>query len=152
MQGSRAVSLTAARWIVIAMYFAAVVVYPAIGATVKTAQLVPAGTLRLLPTLFLVMAAVDYVISLVLEASALTQARRERNPAGAISAAIVTGSFGCSFGVFGLILGLLGARSWSIPFYALSLVHGVHLMIRWPNLERVATGERYESEPWSGRR
>jgi hypothetical protein len=146
MQGSRAVSLATARWIVIAMYFAAVVVYPAIGAMVKTTQLVPDGTLRLLPTLFLVMAGVDYVISLVLEASLLTQARRERNPTGAVTAAILTGSFGCSFGVFGLILGLLGARAWSMPFYALSLVHGVHLMIRWPSLERVATGETCERE------
>jgi hypothetical protein len=75
----------------------------------------------------------------------LTRAKENRNPAGAATAAILTGVFGESLAIFGLVLTLFGARSWGTLLYGLCFVHGVHLMLRWPSFERVAGGETYDS-------
>lgn len=130
------------------MYAAALLVSPVIGALVRPPHSpLSAATLRLLPPILLVVSAADYVISLLIEASIVTSARRERNPAGAAAAVVITGALGLSIGLNGLILALLGASGWSLPFYALAFVHGAHLAIRWPSLEQVAAGGSYDTEP-----
>jgi hypothetical protein len=143
---TKQLSLSTARWIALVMYFAGLVTYPFVGAFVRTTPSLPADLMRVLPLILLGAGVVDYVFSLIIESMILAQARKAGNPNGAATAAIVSASFGEGLAIFGFILTLGGAANWGVVLYALCLLHGVHLMLRWPNFERVASGETYESE------
>jgi len=139
---TKQLSLSTARWIALAMYFCGLVVYPVIGAVVRLPNPTSAETLRVLGPVLLGVGVVDYIMSLAIEGMALAQARKAASPRGNVArTAIVTGAFGESLAVFGLILTFLGARSWGTLLYGLCFVHGVHLMLRWPNFEQVAAGD-----------
>lgn len=136
---TKQLSLGVARWIALAIYLTGLVVYPVIGMLVKVNEKASPETLRILPLVFLGLAVVSYVVSLVVESLILGQARAKGNAASAASAAIVTSAFGESIAILGLILALLGAGAWSVVLYALCAAHGLHLMVRWPNFELTTT-------------
>ncbi len=143
---TKQLSLSTARWIALAMYFTGLVTYPFVGAFVKTTPSLPAEAMRVLPMILLGAGVVDYVFSLFIEGMMLAQAKKSGNPTGVANAVVLSACFGESLAVFGLILTFLGAGSWGVALYALCFVHGVHLMVRWPNFARVASGETYDSE------
>jgi len=138
---TKQLSLSTARWIALAMYFTGLVTYPFVGAFVKTTPSLPAEAMRVLPMILLVAGVADYIASLVIEGMVLVQAKRTKNPKAVATAAIITAACGEGLAVFGLVLTFLGAGSWGVALYALCFVHGVHLMIRWPNFEQVAAGD-----------
>jgi len=143
---TKQLSLSTARWIALTMYFTGLVTYPLVGVLVKLPPPASPDLLRVLPMILLAVGVADYIASLVIEGIVLAQAKRTKNPSGAATAAIITAACGESLAVFGLVLTFLGAGNWGMPLYALCFVHGVHLMIRWPGFERVASGETYDSE------
>ena len=139
---TKQLSLSIARWIVLALYFTGLVTYPVVGAFVKPVPGLPPEVSRILPVVLLGVGVAVYVVSLVVEAMVLARAKRSPNPVGvAASAAILTGACGESLAILGLVLTLLGARTWGTLLYGLCFVHGVHLMLRWPNFEQVAAGD-----------
>jgi len=138
---TKQLSLSTARWIALAMYFTGLVTYPFVGALAKPAPSASPELLRVLPMILLVAGVADYIASLVIEGMLLAQAKKTKNPSGVATAAIITAACGEGLAVFGLVLTFLGAGSWGVALYALCFVHGVHLMIRWPTFERVASGE-----------
>lgn len=137
---AKQLSLSTARWVVLAAYLAGLVIYPLVGVLVKPVVSLPPELLRLLSMILLCAAVTLYIVSLIVEAMILARARRAENSGGAATAAVITGAFGESIALFGLVLALLGAGSWGALLYGLCFVHGVHLMIRWPNLEAVTDG------------
>jgi len=132
-------SLDTARWIAIAMYVAGLVIYPVIGVSVKPSTNVEPDVLRLLGPLFLAVAVADYAVSLVLERIMLARARgRAEGTATAFTTALIVSACGESLAVFGLVIHLLGAPNWALALYSLCAVHGLHLMIRWPEYDAAA--------------
>lgn len=137
---TKQLSLSTARWIALALYVTGLVTYPIVGALVKTTPTLAAEVMRVLPVMLLGVGVADYLLSLVLEGMMLAQARKTGNPSGAANAVILTAAMGESLAVFGLVLALLGMGSWAVVLYALCFIHGVHLAVRWPNIERVTAG------------
>ena len=133
--------LSTARWIVLALYFTGLVVYPVVGGLVKLPRPAPPEALRILPLVFLIAGVVDYMVSLVIEAVMLAKARKAQSSIGAGNVAVVSAGFGEILAIWGLVLTLLGAGSWGALLYGLCFVHGVHLMLRWSNFAEVAAGE-----------
>jgi hypothetical protein len=142
MQGNRTLSLGVARWIVIALYFSGVVIYPVIGAAVTIRPAASAQALRLLGPLLLAAGVVDYIASLILERTLLSRARPATGGQTAAVTAVIVSAFGESLAIFGLVLSLLGLPNWGLALYALCFVHGVHLGLRWPHYERAAESRR----------
>jgi hypothetical protein len=68
----------------------------------------------------------------------LAQARDAGAPQRVVTVAVVTAAFGASLAVYGLIVTLLGAPAWGGVLYVLCAVHGLHLMMRWPNYAAAA--------------
>ena len=136
---NRSHSLDTARWIAIAMYLSGLVIYPVIGVSVKPMTNVDPEVLRLLGPLFLVVAVVDYIVSLLLERILLARARgRAGGAAAAFTTVLIVSACGESLALFGLVIHLLGAPNWALALYSLCAVHGLHLMIRWPEYEAAA--------------
>jgi len=139
MKVNRSHSLDTARWIAIAMYLSGLVIYPVIGVSVKPMTNVDPEVLRLLGPLFLVVAVVDYIVSLLLERILLARARgRAGGAAAAFTTVLIVSACGESLALFGLVIHLLGAPNWALALYSLCAVHGLHLMIRWPEYEAAA--------------
>jgi len=146
MQGKKTLSLGTARWIVLAMYIGGLVVYPIVGALAGDRPSAEPELTRVLPFVFLGVSVMGYVFSLVLERTLVAQARKTKSEMTAAQAAIVSGAFGESFAIFGLVLTFAGVGNWALPFYVLCFVHGVHLLVRWPSLESAVSSESYETE------
>ena len=139
MKVNRSHSLDTARWIAIAMYLSGLVIYPVIGVSVKPMTNVDPEVLRLLGPLFLVVAVVDYIVSLLQERIMLARARaRAGGAATALTTVLIVSACGESLALFGLVIHLLGAPNWALALYSLCAVHGLHLMIRWPEYEAAA--------------
>ena len=139
MKVNRGHSLDTARRIAIAMYLSGLVIYPVIGVSVKPMTNVDPEVLRLLGPLFLVVAVVDYIVSLLLERILLARARgRAGGAPAAITTVLIVSACGESLALFGLVIHLLGAPNWALALYSLCAVHGLHLMIRWPEYEAAA--------------
>lgn len=139
MKVNRGQSLDTARWIAVAMYLAGLVIYPVIGVSVKPMTNVDPEVLRLLGPLFLVVAVADYAVSLVLERIMLARARaRAGGAAAAFTTVLIVSACGESLAVFGLVIHLLGSPNWALALYSLCAVHGLHLMIRWPEYDAAA--------------
>jgi len=139
MTENRTLSLRAARWTVIAVYFAGLVVYPIVGFTVKLPHSVSGSLPAAVGPILLAMGIMDYFISLIVERAMLAQVRANPSrPAAVTTAAITVAALGESLALFGLFLSLLDMRQWGLALYALCLVHGVHLAIRWPGYEQAA--------------
>lgn len=126
-----------ARWIAVTMYTGVLLVLPTVGVLVKPPAPVPEAALRLLAALLGLVAVGEYLASLLV-AARLTSGSGASRPVGALAAGIISAAMGASIAVYGFVLGLLGAPGWAPVFYVLCLVHGVHLAIRWPELERAA--------------
>jgi hypothetical protein len=135
--GQRDSSLGTARLIATMMYVGPLVTFPWIGRLVKVGASLDPKVLPVLAAVLLVVGVVDYGASLLLEGKLLAQAR-ERGPQGIIAAATVTAAFGASLAVYGLVLTLLGARTWGSVLYVLCAVHGLHLIVRWPSYTQAA--------------
>jgi len=139
MKVNRGQSLDTARWLAVAMYLAGLVIYPVIGVSVKPMGEVDPEVLRLLGPLFLVVAVADYAVSLVLERIMLARARaRAGGAAAAFTTVLIVSACGESLAVFGLVIHLLGSPNWALALYSLCAVHGLHLMMRWPEYEAAA--------------
>lgn len=138
----RGIGAAQTRWIVISIYASCLVMLPITAQLVRVKTALPSETLRLLPISLLVVAIFEYGLSLYLERRALAgglfHGRSDSRPA---AAAIVTASIGGGIAVYGFALAILGAPGWSPVFYLLSLVHGLHLAMRWPDYEQVAERE-----------
>ena len=65
-------------------------------------------------------------------------ARAQVNPHAVVTAAILVAAIGESMAVSGLVLALLGVNAWALALYALCLLHGIHLALRWPDYEHAA--------------
>jgi hypothetical protein len=130
-------SLGTARLIATMMYVGPLVAFPWIGRLVKVGASLDPKVLPVLAAALLVVGIVDYGASLFVEAKLLAQARG-RGSQGLIAAATVTAAFGASLAVYGLVLTLLGARTWGSVLYVLCAVHGLHLIVRWPNYTQAA--------------
>ncbi len=146
MQGKKQLSLGMARWIVLAMYVSGLVVYPIVGALAGGRQSAEPELARVLPFVLLGVSAMSYIVSLVLERSLVTQANKTKSEITAANAAIVSGAFGESFAIYGLVLIFVGMGNWALPFYVLCFVHGVHLLVRWPSFESAVSRDSYETE------
>ena len=136
MERRQALPLPIARVIVIAVYATSLVVYPAIGATVKLQTVLAPHTGQLLGIILLSLGAVEYGLSLWLEQRLLARAAAQGNPQAAVTAAIVVAAIGETMAIFGLALALLGVNAWALALYALCLLHGIHLALRWPDYEQ----------------
>jgi len=138
--------LSAMRWVVVAIYFCGVVVYPVVGALVKTQTHLGPALQRLLPNVLLGAALVAYLASLAVEKVMLRAARRRGAPLSASTTAVIVSAFGEAISVLGLMLSLLGIPGWSPVFYGLCLAHGVHLALRWSAYQEIASGTGNESD------
>ena len=129
----RGKTLGTARLIATLMYAGPLVIFPWVGRFVKTGMALGPKALAVLAPALLFVAVTDYVISLFVEARLLGQAR-DAGVAGkpVITAAVITSAFGASLAVYGLVVTMLGAPAWGSVFYVLCGVHGLHLMMRWP--------------------
>ena len=136
--GQRDSSLGTARLIATMMYVAPLVAFPWIGRLAKVGASLDSKVLPVLAAALLVVGIVDYGASLFLEAKLLGQARDARAPQSVVTAAVVTAAFGASLAVYGLVLTLLGARTWGSVLYVFCAVHGLHLIVRWPNYTQAA--------------
>jgi F0F1-type ATP synthase membrane subunit c/vacuolar-type H+-ATPase subunit K len=146
MPSGKKTSLTSARWIVLTIYLSGLVIYPTVGALAGARQGAPPEVPKILPLALLGVSMASYVVSLVVERILITQAKSRGSETGAASAAIVTAAFGESFAIYGLVLTFAGAGNWAPLFYVLCLLHGVHLLVRWPSLEAAVSGDSYETE------
>jgi fatty acid desaturase len=145
MEGT--VPLTTVRWIAVAIYLCHLIAFQFAARMVKTQSPRDPEMLRLLLIMLVVVAVVDYGVSLWLERKQLAFARSsggERGKAAVSSAAIVVAALGASLAVYGMVLAVLGAPVWGYALFVLCLVYGMHLMIRWSNYERAAEGEAYQ--------
>jgi len=139
MERRQALSLPVARVLVIVVYATALVVYPAIGAMVKLPKALAPQTGQLLGIILLSVGGFEYLLSLWLERRLLARAAERGDPqAAVVSAAMVVAAMGESLSLFGLVLALLSANAWALALYALCLLHGIHLALRWPDYEYAA--------------
>jgi hypothetical protein len=137
--------LAAARWIATLMYVVALVVFQLVGRLVAVPVELDATTMRVLAYALLAVGIMDYGLSLFLERKLLARARAGGAQAASsvVPAALIVSALGVSLAVYGLVLTLLGAPAWGAVFYMLCAVHGLHLIIRWPDYARAAQGTRY---------
>ena len=161
MKVNRSHSLDTARWIAIAMYLSGLVIYPVIGVSVKPmtnvdpeAAFNPNGNPSTPLNVLEAMGAEDntdfssdpdvesvqcLMFSLLLERILLARARgRAGGAAAAFTTVLIVSACGESLALFGLVIHLLGAPNWALALYSLCAVHGLHLMIRWPEYEAAA--------------
>lgn len=137
MASEAARKLAGARWIAVGIYAAVLVIFPLVGRHVRLeASLDPAASRILLAALGMVAIA-DYALSLFLEERMLSGGGSGRRAPPATTALVVA-SVGASLAAYGLVASLLIGQGSGFPFYALALVHWVHLMLRWPSYERAA--------------
>lgn len=138
-------ALATARWIATLMYVSALVVFQLVGRLASAPVELDAATMRVLAYALLAVGIVDYGLSLFLEKKLLAKAQSGGAEASSsvVSAALIVSALGVSLAVYGLVLRLLGAPSWGAVFYMLCAIHGLHLIIRWPDYARAAQGTRY---------
>jgi hypothetical protein len=135
-------TLGTARLIATVMYAGPLVVLPWVGRFATAGNVANPKVLGVLVPVLVFVAVTDYVISLLVEAKVLAQARDVAGPKKpVITAAAVTSAFGASLAVYGLVVTMLGAAAWGAAFYVLCAVHGLHLMIRWPRYAAAAEPE-----------
>jgi len=153
MQASRR-SLAGAQWIVTFMYVVPLVVFPFVPRFLRPELNIDATTLSILSGVLFAVALLDYGASLFIERVLLAKAQTAADPkqagrasAGAhavmspvLTAALVVGGFGASLAVYGLVLTVLGSRTWGAALYVLCCVHGFHLLTRWPKYVHAAEG------------
>jgi hypothetical protein len=146
--------LATAQWIVTLMYVVPLVVYPLVPRFVHPEVKLEATTLHALSYVLLLVSVVDYGVSLFVERLLLAKARPGAGSAGALTSpgsatvvttALIVGAFGASLAVCGLVLTLLGARTWGAVLYVLCALHGLHLLTRWPAYVRVTEGAPEDS-------
>jgi F0F1-type ATP synthase membrane subunit c/vacuolar-type H+-ATPase subunit K len=131
-------ALGTARLIATLTYAAPLVIFPWVGRmAIRLTPLEPKVQGILAPALLFV-GVTDYVISLLVEARLLAQAREAGAARSVVTAAVVTSAFGASLAVYGLVVTLLGAPAWGAALYLLCAVHGLHLMMRWPSYAAAA--------------
>jgi F0F1-type ATP synthase membrane subunit c/vacuolar-type H+-ATPase subunit K len=131
-------TLGIARLIATLTYVAPLVVFPWVGRVAAPVVSLDRKALGILVPALLFVGVTDYVISLLVEARLLAQAREAGARQSVVTAAIVTAAFGASLAVYGLVVTLLGAPAWGGAFYVLCAVHGLHLMMRWPSYAAAA--------------
>jgi len=136
-------ALGVARLIATATYVAPLVIFPWVGRMAVRLSPLDSKVLGILAPALLFVGITDYVISLLMEARLLARARETSAPYGVVAAAAATAAFGAMLAVYGLVLSLLGARTWGSALYVLCAVHGLHLMMRWPSY--TAAAERSDS-------
>jgi hypothetical protein len=136
--------LDVARAISAMMYLGALAACVVVGAMLKPRPV--SGLPQILPWLLLVVAVADYGVSLAIEGVLLSGKGGKAAP-GTLSAApegraatatIVVSAFGVSIGIYGIVLAFLSLPRWSWAFYALCLLHGIHLQLRWDRYEEAA--------------
>jgi len=145
MKQRRGLSLPVVRVMLISLYLSALVACPAIGSAVKAGHPLSPQTGQLLGTILLVVGAADYAISLFLERHMLKRARSSADLQSAVPVtAILVGALGASLAGYGLVLSVFGVSGWALALYALCVLHGIHLAIRWPDYEEAAAGDSYQ--------
>ena len=87
---------------------------------------------------FIGVGIVDYIISLVLESNGLRKARANHQIGGLATTGVLTGAFGTSLGVYGIILASFQVSQYDIILFGLCALHGIHLLLRWPNYVEIA--------------
>ncbi len=137
--------LATARWIATLMYVLALVAFQLVGRLAAAPLEVDAATMTVLAYVLLAVGVVDYGLSLLLERWLLAKARSSAGGASTavVSAALVVSALGVSLAVYGLVVTLLGAPAWGALLYILCAVHGLHLIIRWPEYQRAAEMARH---------
>jgi heme/copper-type cytochrome/quinol oxidase subunit 3 len=133
-------ALATARWMATLMYVVALVVFQLAGRLAPAPVELDASTMTVLAYALLAVGIMDYGLSLFLEKKLLAKAQSGgADASGAVvSAALIVSALGVSLAVYGLVLTLLGAPTWGAVFYMLCAVHGLHLIIRWPDYARAA--------------
>ncbi len=137
--------LAMARWIATIMYVVSLVVFQLVGRAVDSPVRLDATTLTGLAYVLLAVGIVDYCLSLFLEKKLLAKAHSGAGEASnsVVSAALIVSALGVSLAVYGLVLTLLGTPAWGALLYVLCALHGLHLMLRWPEYVRAAEGTPY---------
>ncbi len=125
-------TLGTARLIATLIYVVTLVWAPWVGRFAAPKVAVDLKVMGVLVPVLLFVGLTDYVISLLIEARLLAQARDRGALQNIISAATVTSAFGASLAVYGFVATVLGAPALGAVFYVLCAVHGFHLMLRWP--------------------
>jgi len=136
MERESAKQLMTARWVVTMMYFGPLVVFQFVGRAVRPPTSLDPQTLGVLAAALSVVGVTDYVLSLFLEGWLLRKARDGNSPGSVVTAAFVVGALGVSLALYGLVLTLLGTPKWGAVFYIACVLHGFHLMVRWPRYEK----------------
>lgn len=131
------------RWVVAMMYVGPLVTFQFVGRAVRPPTSLEPQTLGVLAAVLAVVGVTDYGLSLFLEGWLLRKARDGNSPGSAVTAAFVVSALGVSLAIYGLVLTLLGSRKWGSMFYAACVLHGLHLMVRWPRYERAVRDTRY---------
>ena len=127
------------------MYVVPLVIFQLAGRVVDSPVRLDSTTLTVLAYVLLAVGIADYGLSLFLEKKLLTKAGSGAGGASdsVVSAALIVSALGVSLAVYGLVLTLLGTRAWGAVFYVLCSLHGLHLMLRWPEYVRAAEGTPY---------
>jgi hypothetical protein len=132
--------LATARWIATLMYVLALVVFQLVGRLAGAPVELDATAMTVLAYALLAVGVADYGLSLFLERRLLAKA--QSGAAGAssavVSAALIVSALGVGLAVYGLVLTLVGAPAWGAVFYILCAIHGLHLIIRWPDYASAA--------------
>jgi len=138
MQEERTRALATARLVVLLIYVVCLIVFPPLGRLLGSQARMPPDGLRLLSLVLTVVAVAEYGSSLFLEQNLLSGRSSAAGSPSPAAAAIIVASLGASIAIYGFVLALLGAARWSMFFYALALLHGLHLGLRWYRYERAA--------------
>lgn len=134
-------ALGTAKLILLAQYLGALVVMPVMARVMYSMRgegISQVGNYQLLGLALLAVGLVDYGISLFLEKQGLEKARASGSPGGIVTTAVIIGAFGASLAVYGLILSALHVARLAEVLFGLCLIHGIHLLLRWPNYAEAA--------------
>jgi hypothetical protein len=135
------ISLGTARIIALLMYLS-VPVYAVVGEVAKLQRVSHAPSI--VAWALFAVAIADYLLSLLFEAKLLSgQWTRQSAPASPprpsrstpVAAAIIVSTFGVSIAIDGLVLRFLSFSTWPWYLYGLSILHGIHLQLRWDRYE-----------------
>jgi hypothetical protein len=145
MKQRRGLSLPVVRLMLISLYLGAMVVCGVFSSAVKAGHSLSPETGQLLGIILLAVGAADYAFSLFLERHMLKRARSSADPQSAVPViGILVGAVGASLASYGLVLSVFGVSGWALALYALCVLHGIHLAVRWPDYEEAAAGESYQ--------
>jgi len=96
----------------------------------------------ILGPVLLAVAVMDYAAGLFVESQVLRSAGKMRSAEKAARvAAVVSGAFGASMSVYGIVLWMVGAgATWFWPPVALGVIYWAHLVLRRGRFEEVRRG------------